>query len=206
MIGILGGTFDPIHYGHLRPALDIQQTLGLDEIRLIPLRDPSHRKPPIATPEQRLAMLHAAIEGQTGFSIDTQELERGTKSYTVHTLRTLRATAGTTIPICLLIGTDAFHDFANWHKPEEILQLAHLVVMQRHDEPMPSATPLTSGRLTKSTAALKTSPGGRILFQPVTQLEISSTAIKAMIINNQNPRYLLPDSVLHIIRQQQLYR
>ena len=205
MLGILGGTFDPIHFGHLRPALEVKQALGLDEIRLIPLLDPPHRSPPLTTPAQRLAMLHAAIEGLPGFTIDTQELEREGKSYTINTLHSLRAEIGTT-PICLLIGTDAFQGFPDWHRPEEILQLAHLVVMQRPGQPTPEAASLTLGRLATTTSELQSTPSGCILFQTVTQLEISSTAIRAMIQHNQSPKYLLPDSVLEIIKAQKLYQ
>ena len=205
MIGILGGTFDPIHYGHLRPALEIQQALGLDEIRFIPLRDPPHREQPLSTPAQRLAMLRAAIKGQPGFRIDQRELEREGISYTVRTLRSLRKEAGAA-PLCLLLGTDAFHGFPHWHKPEEILQLAHLVVMQRPGESQPGMTGLLGARTAESVNELRMAPGGCILFRTVSQLEISSSAIRGMIRNGLSPRYLLPDAVLEIIENQRLYR
>ncbi len=205
MLGILGGTFDPIHFGHLRPALEVQQALGLDEVRLIPLRDPPHRNQPLTTVNQRLLMLQAAVKGLPGFSIDTQELERNGKSYTVETLRSLRKEVGET-PICLLIGSDAFQQFHNWHKPDEILQLAHLIVMQRPDDSEINPVSLTKDKITQSPKLLNTSPGGSILFQPVTQLDISSTSIRALIRNHQSPRYLLPDDVLEIIQTDQLYK
>jgi len=202
MLGILGGTFDPIHFGHLRPALEVQQALELDEVRLIPLRNPPHRNQPHSTAEQRLQMLRAAIQGQPGFSIDTQELKREGKSYTVETLRSLRREVGTAKPICLLIGADAFQQFHTWHKPDEILQLAHLIVMQRPGDSIPPAT----DRIIKSPEPLAISPAGCILFQPVTQLDISSTTIRALIHNHQSPRYLLPDDILAIIQREQLYK
>lgn len=205
MIGILGGTFDPIHYGHLRPALDVQQALGLSEIRFIPLRNPPHREQPISTPAQRLVMLQAAIEGQPGFRIDKRELEQDGKSYTVRTLRSLREEMGAT-PLCLLIGADVFHGLPEWHKPEEILQLAHLIIMQRPGESRPETATFMGGRQAKSADELRAAPGGRILFQTVTQLEIASTAIREMIRNGRSPRYLLPDAVLEIIKGRQLYR
>ncbi len=201
MLGILGGTFDPIHFGHLRPALEAQQALGLDEVRLIPLRDPPHRGPPRSTAGQRLRMLQAAIKGLSGFCIDSQELERKGKSYTVETLRSLRHEVGATKPICLLIGADAFRLFHTWHRPDEILQLAHLVVMQR-----PGDSPPTVNNIAKTPQALTAKPGGLILFQHVTQLDISSTSIRTLIHHKQNPRYLLPDDVLDIIQTEHLYQ
>jgi len=205
MLGILGGTFDPIHFGHLRPALEVQQALGLDEVRLIPLRDPPHRNQPLTTTDQRLLMLQAAIKGLPSFSIDTQELEREGKSYSVETLRSLRKEVGTK-PICLLIGSDAFRQFHTWHRPDEILQLAHLVVMQRPGDSKVDLTPLTADRVVKSSKSLTASPGGCILFQTVTQLDISSTTIRTLIHNNQSPRYLLPNDVLEIIQTLKLYQ
>ncbi len=201
MLGVLGGTFDPIHFGHLRPALEVQQALGLTEVRLIPLRDPPHRNRPQTTDEQRLKMLQAAIQGLPGFRIDRQELERRGKSYTVETLRALRHEVGE-MPICLLMGSDAFRQFHSWHRPDQILQLAHLVVMQRPGDPFPAATE----HVADSPESLAAAPGGRILFQPVTQLDISSTAIRALIRNRLSPRYLLPDTVLAIIQAQRLYQ
>ncbi|MCF6354129.1 MAG: nicotinate-nucleotide adenylyltransferase [Candidatus Polarisedimenticolaceae bacterium] len=201
MLGILGGTFDPIHFGHLRPALEVQQALGLEEVRLIPLRDPPHRNRPQTTDTQRLSMLQAAIKGLPGFRIDRQELERKGKSYTVETLRALRKEVGGK-PICLLMGSDAFGQFHTWHKPGEILQLAHLIVMQR---PGDSISPATDN-IVESAEPLTTTAGGYILFQPVTQLDISSTSIRALIRNNLSPRYLLPDEVLAFIQTQKLYQ
>ncbi len=201
MLGVLGGTFDPIHFGHLRPALEVQQALGLAEVRLVPLRDPPHRNRPQTTDEQRLKMLQAAIQGLPGFRIDRQELERRGKSYTVETLRALRYEVGE-MPICLLMGSDAFRQFHSWHRPDQILQLAHLVVMQRPGDPLPAATE----RVVDSSEPLAATPGGHILFQPVTQLDISSTAIRALIRNRLSPRYLLPDAVLAIIQAQRLYQ
>jgi len=203
MLGILGGTFDPIHFGHLRPALEVFEALGLDELRFIPLRDPPHRERPGATPEQRLAMVELAVAGQPGFRVDDQELNREGKSFTLYTLRALREERGGDEPICLLLGTDAYTQFATWHRPEEIMELAHLVVMQRPVEPIEAHYPQ---RMAENADELHASPGGRILFQPVTQIAISSTEIRALIREDRSPRWLLPDRVLAYIGQQGLYR
>ena len=202
MIGILGGTFDPIHLGHLRTALDVMQGLELEELRLIPLRDPPHREKPTSTPEQRLEMLQAAIAGVPRLRVDQRELDRAGKSYSLLTLQSLREELGD-IPICLILGQDAFQGFLDWHKPEQILQLAHLVIMQRPGQPLQNHYP---ERLTDNPDELKSSTDGKIYLQPVTQLDISSTRIRGMLQAGQSPRYLLPEAVLAIIERDGLYR
>lgn len=202
MIGILGGTFDPVHNGHLRIALDVQQGLDLDELRLIPLRDPPHREQPTCSTAQRLEMLQAAIINEPKLKIDERELNRSGKSYSLLTLQSLRAELGET-SICLIIGQDAFQGFPTWHKPDEILQLAHLVVMQRPGEEYADIYP---ERLTDDLSKLQTAPAGRIYQQSVTQLDISSTRIREMLNAGVSPRYLLPDAVLEIIERDDLYR
>ncbi|MES9856059.1 MAG: nicotinate-nucleotide adenylyltransferase [Sedimenticola sp.] len=202
MIGILGGTFDPIHNAHLRTALDVLQALQLDEVCLIPLRQPPHRESPLLTPQQRLELVQLAVAGNPLFKVDDRELKRKGDSYTVDTLLSLRQELGDQ-PICLLMGTDAFRGFPDWHKPEEILKLAHLVIMQRPGEKHP---PIYPDRTTTAPQQLRKSPGGLIFFQPVTQLAISATAIREQLQQGRSPRYLLPDAVLDIIEKKQLYR
>lgn len=201
MIGILGGTFDPIHYGHLRTALDVCQSLGLEEVRFTPLRDPPHRGLLQTTPEQRLAMVQAAVQKEPLFRADDREIRRKGKSYTLDTLLSLREELGGP-PISLLIGSDAFRGFSSWHRPNEILELAHLIVMQRPGESHPNIYP---ERVTNNPTAMNSKPGGLILFHPVTQLDISATGIREMLHKGRSPRYLLPDPVLEIIQEQRLY-
>jgi len=203
MIGILGGSFDPIHYGHLRTALDVQQTLELEEIRLIPLRDPPHRGDLHCNAETRLEMVRTAVADEPLFRVDDREVRRTGKSFTLDTLLSLRAELGEQQSICLLMGTDAFRGFPGWYKPSEILKQAHLVIMQRPGERTPE---IYLDRTTTSAEALKRSAAGRIMLLPVTQLEISATRIRAMLRAGLTPRYLLPDSVLAFIEQQALYR
>ena len=136
MIGVFGGTFDPIHYGHLRAALDVHQALALGELRFLPLNVPVHREQPRASAAQRRAMVEAAIAGEPGFRVDDRELVRAGRSYSVDTLTSLRDELGDTRPICLLVGGDAFNGFFDWHRPRDILELAHLVVMQRPGAPI----------------------------------------------------------------------
>jgi nicotinate-nucleotide adenylyltransferase len=209
MIGILGGTFDPIHFGHLRPALDCLQALALDQVRLIPLRVAVHRPQPLAPAALRLAMLEAAIAHQPGLVADPRELERPGDSYSYDTLLHLRAEVGDAEPLCLLVGSDAFAGFLDWHRPREILDLAHVVVMRRPGASQGFASDLQGllrRRLCEDPTALRDSPGGRILFQAVTQMDISSTRIRQLIGQGLSPRFLLPDAVLAICDREGPYR
>jgi nicotinate-nucleotide adenylyltransferase len=147
-------------------------------------------------------MLQAAVAKEPNLKIDERELERSGKSYSLLTLQSLRAELGE-IPICLIIGQDAFQGFPNWHKPDEILQLSHLVVMQRPGERPDDLYP---ERLTDDPNKLLTMPAGKIFQQPVTQLGISSTRIREMIKQGISPRYLVPNAVLEIIERDNLYR
>lgn len=207
LIGILGGTFDPIHHGHLRPALEVRQTLGLAEVRFIPLAVAVHRHPPQASPAQRLAMLGAALGDQPGLRVDAREIRRPGRSYTLDTLASLRRD----LPqahLCLLLGRDAYRAFLTWHRPLEILELAHLIVMERPGEAPPDdprLTELGAARACPSPDDLRQASHGRILFQPVTQLAISATQIRHLLAEGKSPRFLLPDPVLDIIRREGLY-
>jgi nicotinate-nucleotide adenylyltransferase len=208
LIGVLGGTFDPIHYGHLRPALEVQEALGLAEVRFIPLGVAVHRGQPAASAALRLEMVRAALAGQPGLSADDRELRRGSRSYTLDTLTELRRERPKA-HLCLLVGGDAFNDFLTWHRPLEILGLAHLALMQRPGAPGPSdpgLTALLAERLCREPRELLEQPAGRICPQPVTQLDISSSTIRARIAGGADPRFLLPDPVLAIIRREGLYR
>jgi nicotinate-nucleotide adenylyltransferase len=209
MIGLFGGTFDPIHFGHLRPALDCLQALALDELRLVPLNVAVHRPQPVASAEYRLAMLNAAIAGQPGFIADTRELERPGGSFTYDTLKSLRDAVGADVPICLLVGADAFAGFLGWHRPVAMLELAHLVVMRRPGSVFvldPGLGALFARHGSRDPRDLRERPAGRILFQEVTQIDISATRVRDLIQRGSSARYLLPDPVLEIIEAAQLYR
>jgi len=208
MIGVFGGTFDPIHFGHLRPALECLQSLGLTEVRLTPLKVAVHRSQPRAGARQRLAMVEVAIAGEHGLVADGREVGRPGPSYSYETLRILRAELGLGAPICLLVGADAFNGFLTWHRPADILALAHLVVMERPGSPGPDDPQLRdwlADRGSDDADELRAVPGGRILRKRVTQLGISSSQIRALIAAGQSPRYLLPDPVLAMIEREGLY-
>ena len=207
-IGILGGTFDPVHYGHLRPALEVLEALDLAGVRFIPCRLPSHRGQPVATPEQRLTLLQLAVADQPGFLVDDRELHRDGPSYMVDTLASLRAEVGAT-PLCLLLGMDAFAGLTTWRHWQEIPELAHLVVTNRPNAGPPlsnTLNELVEQRKIRQPEALRECPAGGILFQPVTQLGISATRIRHLLAQGRSPRYLLPEAVWNCIREQGLYR
>ncbi len=208
MIGIYGGTFDPIHNGHLRTALEVKEAVGMDEVRFIPSRHPPHRGVPGATPEQRLALLRTALaDAEPGFRVDAREMERTGPSYMVDTLASIRAEIGPE-PLCLIVGLDAFLNLHRWHRWRELFDLAHIIVMRR-----PGSTPayadelkfLLGERVTPKPGALRTQARGAIHFVEVSQLDISATRIRSAIAAGLSPRYLLPDPVLRAIHQLGLY-
>ncbi len=207
MIGILGGTFDPVHFGHLRPALDVRQALGLDEIRLLPCHVPPHRPQPLASTQQRTLMLQAAIAGVDGFVIDEREFERDGLSYTFDTLQSLRKDLpGKTL--CLLVGMDAFRGLPTWHRWHELLNHCHIVVMTRPRAKFPEKGELAEYihmHRARDAAMLRTQPTGLLWFQEVTQLEISATRLRALLAAGEQADFLLPAGVLDLIHIQGLY-
>lgn len=211
MLGIFGGTFDPIHFGHLRPALELYEGLGLDAVRMLPAARPPHRDTPGADAEHRLAMLRLALEGQDELVIDERELQRPGPSYMVDTLASLREEVGER-PLCLLIGTDAFIGLASWHRWRELLGLAHIVVAHRpgwmvsREGLEPELAALLKARRVTDVDAIGAQPAGGILFQAVTQLEISATYLREEVRRGRSPRYLLPAAVADYIRDKGLYR
>jgi nicotinate-nucleotide adenylyltransferase len=212
-IGVIGGTFDPVHYGHLRLAEELGETLKLAEVRLVPSGTPPHRSAPEVAAGHRLAMVRLAAAGNSRFVVDEREVRRAGPGYTFDTLAELRAEAGGSRPLVLLLGADAFLEFATWHRWHEIFDLAHIAVAHRPgfplehwDERMPQ--PLAreySARLLQQPLATHLSPAGGIAVVAFTALDISATAIRGMLRSGASPRYLLPSAVLDYIRQHNLY-
>jgi nicotinate-nucleotide adenylyltransferase len=204
----MGGTFDPIHFGHIKPALELLHKLSLQEIRFIPCRIPPHRSMPKANSEQRWAMLNIVISSQPGFVADARELRREGPSYTVDTLTELRDELGQERPLCLIMGDDAFSGLTSWYHWETILRLAHIIVLGRPGSKLPDEGPLAellvSARL-KGSQYLPQSPHGGILPCEVTPVKISSTAIRKCIQAGESPRFMLPGRVWAYIKQHQLY-
>lgn len=207
MIGVLGGTFDPIHFGHLRTALELREGLGLEQVRIIPCREPPHREAPVASPEARLAMAKLGIAGQSGLIVDEREMDREGPSYMVDTLATLTTDFPGT-GIGLILGTDAFLGLPDWHRWREILDLAHLLVVQRPGWSPPRTgivADLLAKRRCESRAQMEEPGAGGILLCTVTRLEIAATAIRAQLAAGKSARFLLPDPVLAYIRAHRAY-
>ncbi|HEX2140428.1 MAG TPA: nicotinate-nucleotide adenylyltransferase [Woeseiaceae bacterium] len=202
-MGIFGGTFDPIHYGHLRSAYEMLQALRFEEVRFMPCGNPPHRAQPVASAELRLKMVQVATEGQHGFVVDDRELQREGPSYSVDTLAALRAEFPLQ-PLALIIGMDAFLGLPKWYHWREILQLAHIVVAHRPGWRAPDMGPLgelLADRGTHRIGDLHQAKSGHIYIHDVTQLEISSTEIRELVAAGRRPRFLTPDAVLDVIEQ-----
>ncbi len=207
MIGILGGTFDPIHYGHLRPAQEVLRALDLEEIRIVPASHPPHRHPPVATAEQRLRMAQLAVEGAAGLSVDDREYRRGGPSYTVLTLESFHRESSER-PLCLLLGMDAFEGIETWHEWQRLPELAHFIVMTRPGWTFPAESALPAWarpRVSRDSRALAQSPAGKIYFQTVTPQDISATRIREAIAAGKPVEGLLPPVVLEYIRANRIY-
>ncbi|MEW8027380.1 MAG: nicotinate-nucleotide adenylyltransferase [Candidatus Thiodiazotropha sp.] len=207
MIGVFGGTFDPIHFGHLRTALDVMQAVGLDEVRFIPLHGAVHRNQPKTPTELRLEMVRLATRQQQGFVVDDREMRRAGDSYTVETLTSLRREQADR-SLCLLLGVDAFNGFLDWYRPDEILRLAHLIVMHRPGEQISKGSKvekLLIDRQVSAPAQLQAEDCGLILYQRVSQLDISASKIRSLLALGQTPRFLLPEAVLQLIENNHLY-
>ena len=205
-IGILGGTFDPIHFGHLRPALDVAEQLGLNHIRLIPSARPPHREQPSASPEQRLLMLHLAVKNSERFIVDDRECHREGASYTVDTLLSLRQDFPDS-PLYLLLGTDAFLEIQSWHQWQQLIGLAHIVVMQRPNDV--TAMPTELDRWYQQHLATdkdKELLSGKVWPIHVTQLDISATEIRSKIAQGLTSQFLMPDAAIQLIEQLGLYQ
>lgn len=206
-MGIFGGTFDPIHYGHLRTAFEMLQALRFDEVRFMPCGKPPHRGEPKAVAAIRLEMVHVATEGQPGFVVDDRELQRDGPSYSVDTLTALRNEYPRR-PLALIIGMDAFLGLPRWYHWQKILELAHIVVAHRPGWRAPDMGPLgelLAERGTHRIGDLHDNQAGHIFIHDVTQLEISSSEIRELVAVGRDPRFLLPDAVRSVIERTGCY-
>jgi nicotinate-nucleotide adenylyltransferase len=207
-IGIFGGTFDPIHYGHLRTALELKARVGLAAVHFVPVANPPHRAAPLNDGKLRLRMVEAAIGDEPGFVADDRELKRPGVSYTVDTLGSFRGELGAARPLCLLLGMDAFLGLPQWHRWRELLELAHVVVAHRPGWEAPGTGELGDWLRTRAApdvTALATRPAGFVHVEPVTQLEISSTDLRDTLRAGRDPKYLVPDGVRQIILETECY-
>ncbi len=209
-IGIYGGTFDPIHYGHLRPNLELCELYALDHVRFIPAFQPPHRDEPQTPAEQRLEMVAQAIQTEPRFVLDDREIKRGGPSYTVDTLKSLRRDYPDN-PLCLLMGMDAFSSIDHWYHWQELLDYTHIIVSQRPEtdfhayEQWPAEIQLLYEKHKADRQAISRTLCGNIRLEAVTQLSISATDIRQRLKNKQSIRFLMPEPVINLIKCYNLY-
>ncbi len=206
-IGLFGGAFDPVHVGHLRTAFELWQELRLAEVRFVPTGNPPHREQLNATAEVRVAMVKAAIADQPAFTVDDREVRRTGMSYSVDTLTELRA-ENPNRSLCLLLGMDAFLGVPHWHRWRELFGLAHIVVAHRPGWKAPTSGPLGEVMVDHGTGSIRElheKPFGRVYVHAGTQLEISSTELRQLLVAGRDPLYLVPDRVRQIIRETRCY-
>jgi nicotinate-nucleotide adenylyltransferase len=210
-IGLLGGTFNPIHFGHLRMAQELAESLSLDEVHFIPSANPPHKPPPQVSAENRAAMVKLAIADNPKFQFDGRELLRTSASYTLDTLEDLRKELGNDTSLVLIMGSDAFTKFNTWHRWQEIIGLCHIALVQRPvssiKEPLSNdLQTFLHNHYTEHVQDLHEVSAGLVTMQAITPLEISSTAIRNALQNKHSARYLMADSVLEYISANQLYK
>lgn len=206
-VGILGGTFDPVHIGHLRGALEVAELFALDEVRLVPSARPPHRERPQVSADDRLAMVRCAVEGVPPLTVDDRELHRERPSYTIDTLESLRSELAADDQLFLVLGWDAFCGLPSWHRWEELLLHCHLLVLQRPDadvEAPDALRNLLAARSVSDPQAL-CGTGGQIAFVWQTPLEISATQLRERLAQGRSIRFLVPDAVLAYIQAHGLY-
>jgi nicotinate-nucleotide adenylyltransferase len=211
-LGLFGGAFDPVHFGHLRLAMELREAFGLARVVFLPTGQPWQRgRATFASGADRVAMLRLATAGEPAFSVDDREVRREGPTYSIDTLEEVRAEVGPEQPLVFLIGTDAFAKIETWRRWESLFELAHFAVAVRADDEAwpsrgPGAVPRALGpRMTTRLGDILKSPAGRIMTFPMTPLAISSTAIRALVRSRSSIRYLTPDPVVEHIQSHSLY-
>ena len=212
-IGILGGTFNPVHFGHLRIAEELRDALDLDEVWLMPANMPPLRTVPVVSGAERLHMVRLAIAGNRRLVADEREVSKTSLCYTVDTLTELRAELGPQRPICLMLGADAFARLHRWHRWRDLFALAHFAVAERGGHASITTAPLDPelaaelrARRVSEVGLLAEQPAGAIYLAPTSVLQISATRIRSLVAHGASARYLLPQPVLDYIHQRGIYR
>lgn len=213
LVGIYGGTFDPIHFGHLRVAEELLSDIAFSRFFFVPAGTPRLRDLPFASKTQRATMVGLAIQDNPDFLLDTREIKREGVSRTVETLREYRSEYGGDVALCLIMGADTFlkiHQWCDWH---EIFELCHVVIVNRpgsmlikHKQDLPEKIQQAcASRWITCSVSLTSQPYGLIYMAATTLLDISATQIRAMVAAKKSIRYLLPDAVSDYIKTHQLY-
>tara|TARA_B110000914_G_scaffold220192_1_gene229875 strand:+ start:119 stop:748 length:630 start_codon:yes stop_codon:yes gene_type:complete len=208
LVGVFGGTFNPVHYGHLRSALELVERLQLEQLRLMPSASPPHRDAPECSAERRAAMVELAVSGEPRLVCDAREMQRPGKSYTIDSLIELRGELGAQRGLCMVLGCDAVQDIATWHRWQELLDWAHIVIIARPGWQLPRAGKLAQwlkAHQLESPELLRQRPCGGIVIEELRPLAISSTEIRDLLASGRSARYLMPQSVLDYIQTHTLY-
>ncbi len=210
LIGLLGGTFNPVHNGHLRLAQELADTLNFSEVRFIPSANPPHKTAPKISAQHRGAMVQLAITDNPLFKLDTRELDRAGASYTIDTLISLQEELGGSAALCLIMGSDAFAKLNTWHRWQVLIDYCHIILVQR---PASATQPklaeelsvLLHNHYSENVSDLVNENAGYIHMQKITALDITSTNIRAQLEAGVSPRYLMPDNVIKYIKSHNLY-
>ena len=210
LIGLLGGTFNPIHNGHLRLAQELADALNFSEVRFIPSANPPHKTAPKISAQHRAAMVQLAITDHSLFKLDTRELDRTGASYTIDTLISLQEELGGSVALCLMMGSDAFSKLNTWHRWQALIDYCHIILVQR---PASATQPklveelsvLLHNHYTENISDLTNENAGYIHMQKITALDITSTNIRAQLAAGLSPRYLMPNNVIAYIKNNKLY-
>jgi nicotinate-nucleotide adenylyltransferase len=208
LVGVFGGTFNPVHYGHLRSALELVERLQLEQLRLMPSASPPHRDAPECSAERRVAMVELAVSGESRLVCDAREMQRPGKSYTIDSLIELRGELGAQQGLCMVLGCDAVQEIATWHRWQELLDWAHIVIIARPGWQLPRAGELAQwlkAHQLESPELLRQRPCGGIVIEELRPLAISSTEIRDLLASGRSARYLMPQSVLDYIQTHTLY-
>jgi len=210
IVGLFGGTFSPIHFGHLRMAQELANALNMDEVKFIPSANPPHKDSVMVSAEHRSAMVKLAVADNPLFSVDELELARDGRSYTIDTLISLRESLGNDTSLCLMMGSDAFVKLNTWHRWQELLDYAHIVLVQRPSAQPQEALPseveaLLRDHYTDQHADLSHDNAGSIMMQQITGQDISSTGIRHLLQHGKSIRYLMHQTTATYIAQNKLY-
>jgi nicotinate-nucleotide adenylyltransferase len=212
-IGVFGGTFDPMHYGHLRLAEELGEVIGATHVRIVPAGLPPHRGQPRAAPEHRLAMAELAVADNPRFVLDAREIKKLTPSYSIETLQALRQEVPADTPLVLFMGADAFLGLTTWRRWQELLDFAHIAVAHRpgfstamwEDALSEPLRKLLAIRRTEQPMELSQASAGKIFLHAITQLDISASQIRAYALRGKSLQYLLPAPLIQYITENRLY-
>jgi nicotinate-nucleotide adenylyltransferase len=213
LIGIFGGTFDPIHYGHLRIAEEVAEMIDVRKMHFIPAGYPRLRGSPEASLQHRTAMVGLAIEGNPRFILDEREIRRPGVSYSVESLRELKQELGEDATLCFVTGADAFMNLASWHRWRELFELCHFIIAARPGHVLTENLDILPQELSAECAprwvssvdSLRHATSGMIFIAQTTLLDISATVIRARVAAGKSIRYLIPDVALDYIAVNHLY-